>query len=64
MIADFWYTAWVDAGKPDTKNFLKTPYTKEDKAALKQEFRSYKNNALLKDTLLIARKKLADKSDD
>lgn len=64
MIADFWYTAWVDAGKPDVKNFLKTPYTKEDKQALKKEFKSYKNNKLLQDSLLIARKKLSDKNDD
>ena len=56
MIADFWYTAWVDAGKPDIKNFLETPYTKEDKQVYKQEFRSYKKNHLLRDTLLLARK--------
>jgi hypothetical protein len=64
MIADFWYTAWVDAGKPDVKNFLKTPYTKEEKQGFKNEFKSYKNNNLLRDSLLIARKRLADKNDD
>lgn len=56
MIADFWYTAWVDAGKPDTAIFLKTPYVSEEKEALKRELKSYKNNHLLHDTLLLARK--------
>lgn len=64
MIADFWYTAWVDAGKPDIDNFLKTPYTAAAKDAFKKEFRAYKNNALLKDSLLIARKRVAERSDD
>ena len=62
MIADFWYTAWVDAGKPDLD--LKTPYTKADRAVAKREFKSYKRNQLLLDTLLIARKRLAEKGDD
>lgn len=55
-IADFWYTAWIDAGRPAVKNFLKTPYTKKDKQAFKAEARSYKKNNLLKDSLLLARK--------
>lgn len=25
MTADFWYTAWIDAGQPDLSNLLKTP---------------------------------------
>lgn len=63
MIADFWYTAWIDAGKPNVANFLKTPYTKEDKRAFKKEFKSYKHNHLLRDTLLIARKNNAAADD-
>lgn len=55
MIADFWYTAWVDAGKPDLANFFKTPYTQTEKVALKKEFQSYKKNRLLRDSLLLAR---------
>src|SRR6476469_3033653 len=55
MIADFWYTAWVDAGKPDITNFLKTPYTQEDQQALEKEVKSYSRNALLRDSLLLAR---------
>jgi hypothetical protein len=57
LIADFWYTAWVDAGKPDVRNFLKTSYTKEEKLAFKREFKAYKSNRLLRDSLLLARNK-------
>jgi hypothetical protein len=46
LMADFWYTAWVDAGKPDVRKFLKTPYTKAEQAAFRREFRSYKHNNL------------------
>jgi hypothetical protein len=64
LMADFWYTAWVDAGKPDVRKFLKTPYTKAEQAAFRREFRSYKHNNLIKDSLLIARKKLEDRNDN
>lgn len=64
LIADFWYTAWVDAGKPELQNNLKTSYTKEAKADFKKEFKSYKQNNLLRDSLLLARKKLNEKNDD
>jgi hypothetical protein len=55
LIADFWYTAWVDAGRPSVRNFFKTPYTQEQKLAFKKELKSYKNNRLLRDSLLVAR---------
>lgn len=55
MIADFWYSAWIDAGRPDVRNFFKTPYTKTEKKELKTEINSYRNNQLLRDSLLIAR---------
>jgi hypothetical protein len=60
MIADFWYTAWVDAGKPPVETFLKTPYVKEHREALKKELRSYRAGHLLRDSLLLARKKADD----
>ena len=25
MIADFWYTAWIDSGQPDLNSLLKNP---------------------------------------
>jgi hypothetical protein len=31
LIADFWYTCWIDAGKPDLSNLLKTSFTRADK---------------------------------
>lgn len=55
LVADFWYTAWVDAGKPDLSSLVK-PMTEEEKAAYKQELKAYKKNELLKNKLLIARR--------
>jgi hypothetical protein len=55
MIADFWYTAWVDAGRPDLKSLLKTSYHFQKKQ-WKKERKSFKKNQLLRDSLLIARK--------
>jgi hypothetical protein len=55
LIADFWYTAWVDAGKPKLKTLLHEGFTAKEKAQLKKELKSFRNNNLLKDKLLIAR---------
>lgn len=54
LVADFWYTAWVDAGKPNLKNL--SPLNTEDKKKLKKELQSFKANTLLKDNYLHARK--------
>ena len=56
MIADFWYTAWVDAGKPDMEDITKD-YSKADKKELRYEMDAYKKNKLIRDSLLIARKR-------
>ena len=50
MIADFWFTAWVNAGKPD----LGTSKGIVDK--LKVELDSYSINQLIKNGLLISKK--------
>ncbi len=55
LIADFWFTSWVDAGKPDLKNLLNKSDRKEESAKLKTEYKSYKANDLLKNKLLISR---------
>lgn len=55
-LADFWYTAWVDAGRPDLSNLMVTPVSKNDKKAVKKEVEDYKKNRLLKKGLLIARR--------
>ena len=55
LIADFWYTAWVDAGKPDLKN-ITTNWTDNDQQQLDKELEAFKKNELLKQQLLISRK--------
>jgi S1/P1 Nuclease len=51
-IADFWFTAWVNAGRPDLSdlgsNYVKAQYKKERK--------SFKHNTLFQDGLLMAKK--------
>ncbi len=53
MIADFWYTAWVDAGKPDLSGLLTKPY---EKKAFKTESKAWRKNDLINKKLLISRK--------
>jgi hypothetical protein len=50
MVTDFWYTAWVNAGKPvlATSRDLNTD--------LEMELKSFKTNALINDGLLISKK--------
>ena len=55
LIADFWYTSWVDAGKPDLKNLFSVSVNKVLSAKLKTECKSFKKNELLKNKLLISR---------
>ncbi len=56
MIADFWYTAWVDAGKPNLTNLLPPSFEKKDKTALKAEMKSWKKNELIQKQLLLSKK--------
>lgn len=56
LIADFWYTSWVDAGEPDLTSLLKKPYTKAEKKKFKAECKAYKKDELLKKNLLISKK--------
>lgn len=53
-VADFWFTAWVDAGCPDLSD-LQT-ISDEDKEKLKSEKKIWKQNELLKNGLLQSRK--------
>lgn len=55
-LADFWYTAWVDAGRPDLAQLLPAPVTKGDKKLVRKEVEDYKKNRLLKKGLLLSRK--------
>ncbi len=54
MVADFWYSAWVDAGRPNLKTLYY--FNKEDKEKLSAELKAYKKNDLIKDSLLRAKK--------
>jgi hypothetical protein len=53
LIADFWYTAWVDAGKPDLSEFQDASLA----PALQKELGAYNQNSLVKDGFLRALKR-------
>ena len=57
MIADFWYTSWKDAGSPDLSGI--STWTTEKQAAYESELLLYKNNQLLKQQKLQAKKEVA-----
>lgn len=50
MIANFWYTAWVDAKKPSLKDL--TNISVEDLKNLKNEIEAWNNNKLIEKKLL------------
>ena len=55
LIADFWYTSWVDAGKPDLSAI--TPnWTKEMTEKFNNELSIFRNNKLAENKLLLSRK--------
>ena len=43
VTADFWFTAWVNAGRPDLSNIDSTNQTKQSKKQLKKELKRLKN---------------------
>lgn len=44
MIADFWFTAWVDAGQPDVKKLIRYQPTSEEVSKRKKELEEWKQN--------------------
>ena len=56
LVADFWYTAWVDAGKPNLKKLLTKKWDASDEAKLQEEMAAYRKNELLKKKLLLSKK--------
>jgi hypothetical protein len=44
--ASFWYTAWVNAGKPDLSNLDNAALTKRNRKGLKQDLKSFKKGEL------------------
>jgi hypothetical protein len=55
LISDFWYTSWVDAGKPKLEGLLRSPVSKEEKKKCRDEIKAYKKNELIKKGWLIAK---------
>lgn len=60
MIADFWYTAWVDAGKPDLSSLI-PDFSDTRKNELKEEMKAWKQNELIGKKLLLSRKQQESK---
>jgi hypothetical protein len=59
MIADFWYTAWVNAGKPDLKS-IGGELTDSEKKQLETELSAFKKNELIQQQLLLSKKQTSN----
>jgi len=57
MIADFWYTCWVDAGKPDVSKWISPAFKRADRRKLRKELRNFRKDRLLRNGLLISKQK-------
>jgi hypothetical protein len=55
LIADFWYTSWVDAGKPDLSR-INTGWSVEAEQKLAAELKAFHENKLLENKLLLSKK--------
>ena len=54
MIADFYYTAWVDAGKPNLQT-LNPNWTSKEQLELKESQKNYKSNQLIQQKMLLSK---------
>lgn len=57
LVADFWYTSWVDAGCPNLNKRIQWQGKKKEKNNLQEEWEAFKKNKLVEKKLLIARQK-------
>jgi hypothetical protein len=55
LIADFYYTAWVDAGKPNLEELYKE-FSNVERKDMKKEQKQFKKNTLMVSDKLIAKK--------
>lgn len=55
LVADFWYTAWVDADSPDLSSLLAKKWEAADAEKLAKEMEAYRKNELLKNGWLLSR---------
>lgn len=60
LVADFWYSAWVDAGEPSLEVIMNKNAPKRN--SLKTEKTAHKKNTLIKDGLLLSRTKTEAKA--
>jgi hypothetical protein len=60
LVADFWYTCWVDAGRPDLRSLVSEQLSKETQQTMHAEQEAYKQNKLIQNDLLIARQHKTD----
>jgi hypothetical protein len=58
-VADYWYTAWVDAGKPALIKLLTNEWNEATEDKLEKEVKAYRKNNLLKEGLLLSKKEPA-----
>jgi hypothetical protein len=63
LVADFWYTAWVDAGKPDLSNLTTKNWDASADETLQREVKAYRKNKLLKNGLLLSKKNAGGQED-
>jgi hypothetical protein len=54
LVADFWYTSWVDGGRPDLA-VLTGNWERVDKKKFKAEYKLYRQNKLLENNLLLSK---------
>jgi len=55
LVADFWFTSWVDAGKPDLKGLTKD-WTAEMQTRLEKELIAFREDKLLENKWLLSKK--------
>jgi hypothetical protein len=59
LLADFWYTAWVDAGKPPLNESMTKKWEAADAEKVTGEVEAYRKNSLLKNGWLLSKKETA-----
>lgn len=55
LVADFWYTSWVDAGCPHLNGKVQSTDNKKEKGELRQEHEAFRKNKLIEEKLLISK---------
>ncbi len=56
-VASFWYTCWVDGGRPDLNIMLADKISRAEKKALKSEIRAWRKNSLFQEKRVLATEK-------